>query len=245
MRTPYRNAAVVAGAAMALAVTGFLLAPFASSTSSTTSPSTLTVEGQATVNMKPNQAVVSLGDQESAKSASLAMAHSAEVTQAIIRAVETSGVPASEIQTGGLSLNPVYPQNASSNPPTVIGYQASESLTITLTSTALAGPVLDAATAAGSNQINGVTFNITDPSVLYRQAFAAAINDAHSQAQAALAPEHEKILAIHSMTLQNNGSGNTTPEYAVLTNVPDASVPVMVGEDQLSVQVTVVYSIGR
>ncbi len=68
------------------------------------------------------------------------------------------------------------------------------------------------------------------------------MTDAKRQAEAALVPEHEKILKIRSIVLQNDGSGSTTTNFEELASAP--AIPVMSGQNQFSAAVTVVYSIG-
>lgn len=234
----------VGALALAAGLVGFLLAPFKPAGAASAAAGTLKVQGQSTLNVAPNQATLSLGDLEQSKTASSAMSESASITQQIIRAIEKSGVKAKQIQTSGLNLNPVYGSSSPNGSPPVTGYQVSDTITVTLNQVSMVGPVIDIATAAGANQINGVTFGVSDLSTWYRHAYQSAMADARQQAEAVLAPEHLKILGIRSITTQNGGTGVIVNESARFAAALPAPTPVMPGQTQFTTQVAVVYKIG-
>ncbi len=235
--------AVAIPVALAMGAVGFLSAP--GKTARAQAVSTLTVQGQATVNLTPNQAVLNLGDVANAKTAAQAMAQSNAITQAIIHRLEADGVAAKDIQTSGLNVNPNYGQGSATASPPITGYQVNDSLTVTVNQISLVGRLIDAAMASGANQINGVTFSVTNVSIGYQQAYAEAIKDAESQAQAVLTPLGEKILGVKSVSLNNN-SGVVLPlNGQIFASAEPAHTPVMPGQTQFSAHVTVVYRIGR
>jgi uncharacterized protein YggE len=203
--------------------------------SSTEPITTVTVQGLANVMATPNQATISLGSQITEKSASNAMKKSATVTQAIITALEKAGVAANDIQTSGLSLNPTYNEAGTK----VTGYQVEDTLTLTTAQVAAVGTLIDDASHAGANLIEGVTFGVSDPSTWYKKAYKLAMADALEQAKAVIAPEKEKVIGIESITTANSGSG-TTVTSAAATATP---TPVLPGETTFSVAVQVVYAV--
>jgi len=229
----------VGGFILGLGAVGFLLAPF--KTLKVVSPGTVQVEGQATINLVPNQASVSLGDLTQAQSASTAMSESAVLTQRIIAAVERAGIQAVDIQTSGLNLNPVYGSASGNSAPPISGYQVSDTISVNLHAVKLVGPVIDAATAAGVNQINGVTFGVVNSQTWYALAYQNAMRDARQQAEAVIAPEKLRIVGIQSISAQNGGSGVTATAFQ--GNMAVDNQPIMSGQTQLSASVTVVYKV--
>lgn len=219
--------------AISLGSLGFTTHSFKAS-SSTEAISTVTVQGLANVMAVPNQAIIDLGSQITEKSASTAMTRSAAVTQAIITAVERAGISAKNIQTSGLSLNPTYNQAGTK----LIGYQVQDTLTLTTDDVGSVGTIIDGATQAGANLVEGVTFGVSNPATWYQKAYKLAMADALQQANAVIAPEKEKILGIESITTGNSGSGATVTSTAD-TVTP---TPVMPGETEFSVAVQVVYA---
>ena len=75
--------------------------------------------------------------------------------------LKASGVAAKDIQTSGVNLNPdyVYEQN---RPPKITGYSAGNAVTAVIRDLAKAGAVIDKATDAGANNINGLSFDLSD-----------------------------------------------------------------------------------
>ncbi|HOZ26419.1 MAG TPA: SIMPL domain-containing protein, partial [Hyphomonadaceae bacterium] len=83
---------------------------------------TITLTGKGTVDHAPDIAMISLGVQVEAKTAAEAMAQQAEKMNGVFAAVKAAGIADRDMQTGQLSLNPVYeyPNNAR---PRLTGYQ--------------------------------------------------------------------------------------------------------------------------
>ena len=237
----------ILGAALVLAggAVGFLAAPaHLLHASGPSGASTLTAVGQFTLHLTPTQAQLNIGDVESATTASQALAKNSAVTANIIKALESGGIKASEMATSGLNISPTYGSYSGNGTPPVTGYQASNSLTVTLNNVSQAGTVIDEATQAGANQINGISFGVSNPSSWYKKAYAGALKDALNQAEAVAKPLGEKILGIRSIALQNNNSGPVYYQNAASAAMAAAAVPVLPGQSSFSVQVTVVYRIG-
>jgi uncharacterized protein YggE len=79
----------------------------------------------------------------------------------VVAALRAQGVAERDIQTSSINLNPQmqYRENQS---PVVTGYEASNQVTVTVNDLARLGPTVDAVVAAGSNQINGISFGLKD-----------------------------------------------------------------------------------
>ncbi|MDP3493879.1 MAG: SIMPL domain-containing protein, partial [Hyphomonadaceae bacterium] len=104
---------------------------------------TITLTGKGTVDQAPDIAMISLGVQVEAKTAAEAMAQQAEKMNGVFAAVKAAGIADRDMQTGQLSLNPVYeyPNNAR---PRLTGYQASNQLNIKVRKLDTLGKTLDA-----------------------------------------------------------------------------------------------------
>ncbi|RYZ12345.1 MAG: DUF541 domain-containing protein, partial [Alphaproteobacteria bacterium] len=69
---------------------------------------TITLTGKGTVDHAPDIAMISLGVQVEAKTAAEAMTQQAEKMNGVFAAVKAAGIADRDMQTGQLSLNPVY-----------------------------------------------------------------------------------------------------------------------------------------
>lgn len=161
----------------------------------------IVVSGDGEVRAEPDIATVTVGVSQPGATSGEAMDAVNRSLAAVIASVRAVGVESRDIQTSGLSLQPVYrTQQRTEQTPEIIGYRASNGLTVTVRVLAQAGPVLDAAVAAGANSIGGVRFGIADTDSLKRQALAAATRDAESKARAVATAAGVGIAGILSIT---------------------------------------------
>ena len=170
------------GAALAVALFGLAalggVARPDSARSADPAPRTLTVVGSGSVLTVPDTAGFSFGVVTRAKTAAAALAANASAAGAVVEALKRAGVAAADLQTQQVSLQPRYDDNGAA----IVGYDAQTSVAATLRSLAKAGAVVDAAVAAGADQVSGPTLTSAAREALYRQALAAAYADAKAKA---------------------------------------------------------------
>ena len=136
------------------------------------------------IEIEPDMATISTGVQTDADTAVEALRrNSAEMERlgALIRAL---GIPARDIQTASINLNPRYDYNNRGNqPPRFLGYQASNQVTVKLRDLDRVGEVLDAMVEAGATNINGPQFSIEDDEAAKAQARSNALERGRAQAE--------------------------------------------------------------
>ncbi len=208
---------------------------------SSTGSSRITVTGTGTVNGTPRQLVLSMGVQVNAASVGSALAEANQAVSRVTAALKARGVAAPDIQTSDLYIQPNF-RDSSSAPD---GYDVSESLNATLRHLSVAGTEISDAVRAGGNAatVNGISLNLTDTSSLLAQARAAAVADARVKAAQYASALGQPLGPVVSVTDQ-------APSYpfplsaAGSAAAPRASsaVPISPGSQQLSVSVTVVYT---
>lgn len=137
--------------------------------------------GIGRVEAEPNQAVVTVGVQVQRQTAAAASAEAARVADQILGRLQQLGIRRPDVRTSGLQLAPVY-STPRDGTPTIVGYRASYTLTITLNDLKQVGPAIDASVAAGANTIAGISFGLRDPSAARREALAMAVRDAREKA---------------------------------------------------------------
>ena len=205
---------------------------------------TITVSGKGTVSAEPDQAaiIVSVVTQEwVAKQASDENA----VTMAKVRdAVIAAGIKADNIGTTDYNINR---QDTWSNGRSWPGkYQVRNSLNITIKNTSLASTVIDAAVAAGANEISSLSFSVADTSSLVRQARALAVQQAQDAASLLAGASGCKIGQVVTI-IENNNSGvrlmtkTFNAESAMAAG--NASTPVSAGKIEVSSNVTITYAL--
>jgi uncharacterized protein len=145
---------------------------------------TVTVSGTGHMSALPDQAVITIGVQESAATAAAALDANSKKMQDVLARLKADGIPDSAVETTNVSVYgyPLYEQNTGKQ--TGTSYQASNSVEVTLTDFSAIGSVFAAATEAGANNLNGPNWQLSDNTQAQTQALAQASAQAHTKAEA-------------------------------------------------------------
>ena len=156
----------------------------------------LSVSAQAEAKRVPDVATISAGVVTQATDANAAMRANAEQMDKVMAAIRAAGIAERDTQTAGVNVNPQY-RYAENQPPTITGYQASNTVSLKVRDVSKLGKVLDALVASGANQVNGPNFEIDQPEAAYDEARQAALakararRDVRQDAGRARAPDRE------------------------------------------------------
>ena len=229
------GALVVAIAALSVRVGPTTAAP---ATAADPATHTITVSATGKVTVVPDVARVTLGVTITKGNVKSARASAASAMTNIIAAVKAQGVADADLQTVGLSL---YPQYANGSSTRIAGYTISEQLQVTIRDLDKTGDVVDAATAKGATDVNGISFELADPAKAMNDARASAVAAAQVSAQAMATAGHVTLGSVVSISDTNPG----TPIYygASRAAALDAATPIKVGTQDVSVLLTVVFEI--
>ncbi|MHB1417658.1 MAG: SIMPL domain-containing protein, partial [Chloroflexota bacterium] len=149
-----------------------------------------------------------------------------------------------QIQTSGINLYPVYEQKVQTAPdqlPNIIGYRASNNVTITINDVSQAPAILDGVVNVGANSVSGLQFGIKDDASLRQQALAAAAKQAQDKGKAIADALNVKITGIVAVTEQSSSAPMPLRDMAAASSAA-AGAPVMTGEMTINAQVQVTYS---
>ena len=202
---------------------------------------TLSVSGAGEAVAAPDVARITTGVQMRAESAGEAMRLASEAMVMVFAALEAEGVAAADVQTSGLSLDPVWDDDVppGSGPPDVVGYVAGNMVTIRLRDVDAMGPVVDALVVAGANRFQDIGFGIDDPEPLLAEARRAAVADARAKAE--LLAEAADVTLGAVLSLDESGGYRPQPMFAQADMA--RSAPVAEGTMSLGAQVQIVYAI--
>ena len=203
---------------------------------------TITVSGDGDVGGQPDVAYVSVGVQTQGATAAAATADNSRLMAAVLEALRARGVSSLDLQTSGLSVSPQYSQGRDQTRQEIVGYQATNSVTVTVNEVNRAGELLDAALAAGANRIGGLRFGIRDTAALRRQAIADAAQAARVRADALAASLGVRIVGISSVTEEAVNVPQPRAAVAFAAPAPAAPPPpVETGELRVTAHVRVAF----
>jgi uncharacterized protein len=257
MRTSIRTLGPAALGALAVAFAVLAARPEAALGAPTTGASepparTITVSGNGRVTLSPDVARVSLGITITRPTVEAARAEAGRVMGAIVAAAKAKGVAARDIRTSGISLSPQYAPDCvpapsgsvCTKPNSVAGYAMSEQVEVTVRDLDVVGSVIDAATAAGATNVNGISFEIDDPAKAETDARIAAIQAAHAQADAMARAAGVSLGQVVSISEGAVAVPYEYPNARAAGPASDVATPVEPGTQDVQASVTVVYAIG-
>ena len=165
---------------LTVACLSLLLAAACSKTPNRTTK--VTVAGEALTKVEPDAAVVVLSVVTQNPQAISAQQENARKSEAVANAIKQTAGANAEIKTSDYSLQPQYDYRDNSLPK-IIGYNARNSVIVTMSELKNVGAVIDSASKAGANSIDNVSFILRQTSPARGQALADATHQAMNKAQ--------------------------------------------------------------
>ena len=165
------------------------------------------------------------------------------MSTAIRSALTANKVATKDIATQSITVYPEYSYPASGLP-TLSGYRATQSFDIIIRSATTAGAVVDAVVEAGGDnlQVNGVSPFVLDSDKATETARTAAVKKAKAKAAS-----YAKLLGVklgRVIYLDETSTPTAYPIYSATAKADSAETVVDLGEQKVSVSVTVRWSIG-
>ena len=202
------------------------------------------VSGDAVVQAQPDTAVVTVAVVTQNTSASEAQAENASKTEAVVRAVRAAAGAGAEVKTSGYSLQPqfVYKEGA---PPAITSYVARNAVTVTTAALDRVGRVIDAASAAGANSVDGLAFTLRQDEPARRRALAEATREAVAKARL-IAQTLGGGGSVRIVEVQEAGTARPTPVYEreagqlAMSRQAAAPTPIESGSLEIRAQVQLV-----
>src|SRR5260370_5270859 len=202
-------------------------------------PATISVTGEATVSVAPDLAQIDGGVTSEAKTAREASDANNAAMGKVLLALKGAGIDEKDFQTSRLSLQPQTAPNRP-GPSAIVGYRASNRVTIRLRDVTKVASVIDTLVAAGANDIGGINFTVSQGSKLLDEAREQAIADARRKAEIYAKAAGVTLGAPLSISEEGNAAPVPYPRMAVGMA---ASAPVAQGEETLAVTVSVSWAI--
>jgi uncharacterized protein len=223
--------------ALVVATTALLAAPALAQTP----PPAISVTGEATVSVPPDQAQIDGGVATDAKTARDASDTNNAAMGKVLLALKGAGIDEKDYQTSRLSLQPQYAPNRTGSQSPIVGYRASNRVTIRIRDVTKVANMIDLLVGAGANDIGGINFIVSQASKLLDDAREQAIADARRKAQ--IYAKAAGVTLGEPVSISEEGSGTPMFRARVATGMAASAAPVAQGEETLSVTVHVSWAI--
>lgn len=199
----------------------------------------VTVGGEAVTRVEPDAAVLIMSVVTQNERALNAQQENARKSDAVANAVKTTGGANIEIKTSDYTLQPQYDYRDHSLPK-IVGYHARNTVIVTMSDLKNVGAVIDAASGAGANSVDSVSFILRQTSPARGQALADATQQAMNKARSIAQALGGRVLRVVEESEGSTVAGTsqmTNEQSAMDTAYKRAPTPIAVG--QLSIRSSV------
>jgi uncharacterized protein YggE len=203
----------------------------------------LDVSATGEVSRVPDIAVVSAGVVTRADSASGAIQENAQRMERVRAALRRAGIAERDIQTSNISLNPEY-RYAENRAPQLVGYTASNQVSVRFRDIRNTGRILDALVAEGANQINGPTLTIDRPEAALDEARTRAV--AAGRARADLYARALGMRVVRLLSVSETGGYSAPPPMPMMMEARGAAAAdtkIDPGEQRLQVTIAMSFEL--
>lgn len=211
----------------------------------------VTVIGDSQAKISPDTAVITFSVVTQGKQAVDAQQQNAQKSDAVKRAVETITADAkTEVKTSGYSLNPQQ-DYYSGKMPKILGYEVKNTVTVSIDKLDRVGAIIDAATSAGANSVEGIQFVIGESSPAQGEALAIATKQAMAKAEAVALSLNGKIIrvvqtiegGVPPQMVDAGYTGANAATNTMMESKPMVATPVQAGSLVIRSQVVLVVEI--
>ena len=197
--------------------------------------SRLDINATGEVTRVPDVAVISAGVVSRAPTATAALQQTANRMERVLAALKRAGIADRDIQTSNVNLNAEYRYPANQSPQ-LVGYTASNTVTIRFRDIGNSGKILDALVSEGANQINGPSLVVDKPEAALDEARAKAI--AVGRARADLYARSLGMRVVRVVAVNESGGSYPVPPPMPMyarAEAAQADTKIMPGEQKLQV----------
>jgi len=161
---------------------------------------------------------------------------------AVFATLKKAGIADRDMQTSDFSVQPQYPpQRDNDAAQHIIGYQVSNTVSVTVENLAALGATLDALVSSGANSIGEIAFSIKDPKPLMAQARASAVADAIARAQTLAKAAGVTLGPITA--IGESGYEPQRPMAPMMNMARSAPVPIAAGQQSITAGVSITWEI--
>lgn len=205
--------------------------------------------GLGTVDAKPDLAKLTIQVSVSSLKAADAKKQADERMVEYFAFLEGHGVTNQDINAANIRTYPEYDYSKGDGQPTIKGYKANRSITVTLRDLSKLNTLLDGALEAGLNEISNVELGVAEPSIYQEQAKQKAMENAKIQAQSLAEGMGAKLGPVYRISYQTINVPMPRPMYKAMAAMEADSPAVNETYQQETIkfsdQIEVVYELAR
>jgi uncharacterized protein YggE len=191
----------------------------------------------------PDLAIISAGVVTRQATATAAIQENATRMDRVLAALKRAGIEERDVQTSSINLNPEY-RYQENQAPKLVGYSASNQVSIRFRDIRNTGKILDALVAEGANQINGPTLTIDKPEAALDEARLKALAAGRARADVYARALGRRVARIVSIS-ESGGSSPVPPPMPMMmeARAQGGDSKILPGEQKLQVTLSIVFDL--
>ena len=204
------------------------------------------VTGEATVSVKPDQALVEIGVVTQGTTAIAVAAQNAKQTDAVVVDLRKLLGGGNQLKTTSYSVRPNYQAPKPGATAIISGFTATNVVEVTLDDLTQVSKVIDSATQSGANSIQRLQYRLKNPRAARGQALREAAEDAKASAEAIASGLGLKVVRVLSAEEATSEEGGfALAKKAAPPPGPVPATPVEIGMIEISATVMLRVEVGQ
>ena len=214
-------------------------------------PGTLTMTGQGEAVGVPDQLSFRVAVTRKEPTVPAAMDAASGTMARVLASLEQVGVERKDVQSTGLSVDPVY-DYVSYRPPVLTGYRVNQSVSVLVRDLRDGGRAISTVTRTGGNdvRVSGIGLRIGDREGLLARARDAALEAATAKAEQYAAATGQELGSVLTLTEGREAVAATRDQVrgydlarTLDSRAASKAVPIRAGREDLAVNVSVVWQL--
>ena len=245
------NATSTSRSLLAASLSGLLLTAGAGAVSAQENrprEAVISVTGEGEASVAPDMAILTLSVVRNGETAEAALSANNSAMNEVLSALKAEGIADRDLQTSNFSIYPQYrhpePKDGVSQPPEIVGYEVSNTLTLRIRDLKKLGGLIDSSVKLGVNQGGQIVFTNDDPAATTTEARKAAVANALAKAKTLTEAAGVKLGRVIEI---NETSFRPMPQpmgrMAMAKEMSADAVPVASGENTYTVTVNVTFAL--
>jgi uncharacterized protein len=222
------------------------VASAADETTGSANANKIVMSGTSDVKGVPDQLSFHVSVRNTSSDVSAALGNAGNAMHRVLAALNKVGVDRKDTQSTALSVHPEYSYSGGTR--VLVGYRASQGMTVLVRSLPDAGEAISAAVKAGGNsvQVGGVRLQISDMDALLSKARQDAVADAKAKAQDYVDAAGTSLGDVMSVReVATNGGGHVVEfARAAALDAATGGVAIRPGRSTLKVTVAITWALG-
>lgn len=204
-------------------------------------PRTITVNGNGTVYVMPDRAIMVFAVITQNWVAQTAVQENARIMNEVISALQKAGVRESDISTSDYTVNQQGTWNNGVYTPG--RYRADNTVTVVIQTIDMVGTLIDTAIGAGANSLTSLSFKVADTETALRQARTLAVQDAQNAAALFAGASGCAVGNVISF-VENRDTYFPNPQVVnAIDAATNTATPISAGKIAVTSSITVTYAL--